>query len=74
MLAAKRKERVIGRTVTLLDSITTKKGFNQVGAPPGKSIARNLEGEENTEDKIILSQRVRPKGSVNKRCLVALNT
>lgn len=74
ILAANRKERVTGRTEMLVDSIITKKGFSQVGAPPGRSMARNLEGDENAEDRIILSQRVRPKGSVSRRCLVELNT
>ena len=40
ILADSRKERVNGRTIILVDSIRTKKGFNQSGAPPGRRFAR----------------------------------
>jgi hypothetical protein len=36
MLAARRNDRVIGRTVTLVVSISTKNGLSQSGAPSGK--------------------------------------
>ena len=42
ILAAKRKERVKGRTKILTVSIITKNGFNQSGAPPGRSDAAHL--------------------------------
>jgi hypothetical protein len=35
MLAAKRKDRVSGRTRILVDSIRTRNGFSHVGAPSG---------------------------------------
>ena len=42
ILAASRKERVIGRTVTLIVSMMTRKGLSQSGAPPGRSLATHL--------------------------------
>lgn len=39
MLAARRKERVIGRTKVLTVSTITRKGFRAAGAPPGSSMA-----------------------------------
>jgi len=74
MLAARRKDRVIGRADALEDSTRTRKGFNQEGAPPGNSIAINFIGREKIEDRIRLNQRVRPNENVNKRWLVKLNT
>jgi len=44
MFAARRKERVIGRTVILVVSINTKNGFNQSGAPSGRKWAINILG------------------------------
>jgi len=46
MFAASRKERVIGRTENLDVSTMTKNGFNQGGAPPGRSMAINFIGRE----------------------------
>ena len=40
MLAARRTVRVIGRTRILMVSIRIRAGFNQVGAPPGRRLAR----------------------------------
>jgi len=39
ILAANRNDNVIGRTKVLKVSTKTKKGFNQLGAPPGRSCA-----------------------------------
>jgi len=36
MLAASRNERVKGRTIILVVSISTRNGFNQSGAPSGR--------------------------------------
>jgi len=45
ILAASRKDSVKGRTIVLKVSITTRKGFNQLGACPGKRRAINTIGE-----------------------------
>lgn len=74
MLAARRKERVIGRTENLEDSTRTRNGFNQAGAPPGRSMAMNFIGFEKMEDRMMDSQRVRPKAKVKRRWLERLNT
>lgn len=44
ILAANRKDRVIGRADALEDSTRTRKGLSQDGAPPGSSIAINFIG------------------------------
>lgn len=36
MLAASRKDRVIGRTTVLIVSMRTRNGFSQIGAPSGR--------------------------------------
>jgi len=72
MLAARRKERVTGRTEKLEDSTTTRNGFSQAGAPPGRSMAINFIGRESIEDRIVLSQSVSPKEKVKRRWLVGL--
>jgi len=36
ILAARRNDKVIGRTVTLVVSIRTRKGLSQSGAPSGR--------------------------------------
>jgi len=74
IFAASRKERVIGRTENLDDSTSTRKGFNQGGAPPGSRLAINFIGREEMEDIIILSHRVMPKANVNNRWLDRLKT
>lgn len=43
-LAASRKASVSGRTIILIDSISTNKGFSHPGAPPGKILARVSKG------------------------------
>lgn len=72
MFAARRKERVIGRTEKLEDSTITRNGFSQDGAPPGRSVAVNFMGRDVMEDKMMLSHRVRPKEKVNRRWLESL--
>lgn len=72
ILAARRNERVIDRTDTLVDSTRTKNGFSHEGAPPGRSIAMNFMGKERIEDKMRLSHRVHPNEKVNRRWLVIL--
>ena len=42
ILAAKRKDKVIGRTIILTVSIKIKNGFNQLGAPDGRRDASTL--------------------------------
>ena len=58
----------------LVDSITTRNGFNQFGAPPGKIEAMNFIGLNIIDDIINLSQRVRPYDRVRMRWLVRLKT
>lgn len=72
IFAARRKDRVIGRTEALEDSIRTRKGLSQDGAPPGRSIAINFIGEDRREDMIKLNQSVRPNENVMTRCLEVL--
>lgn len=74
MLAASRNDRVRGRTVTLTDSINTRNGFNQVGAPSGRKWAINIIGNFIKDDPIIDIQSGRPRISVMIRCLDDLNT
>lgn len=74
MLAARRKERVRGRAEALDVSTSTRKGFNQEGAPPGRSMAMNFIGREKMEERISLNHSVKPKEKVNRRWLVRLNT
>ena len=72
MLAASRKDKVIGRTEMLVVSIKTKKGLSQKGAPPGRIPAANLEGEFTKEDKIRASHKGRASVRVKNRCLEVL--
>jgi hypothetical protein len=72
MLAASRKDKVIGRTEILVVSIKTRNGFNQKGAPPGRIPAAKLEGEFTTEERIKANQRGRAKVRVKNRCLDVL--
>ena len=44
MLAARRKDRVRGRTITLVVSIRTKNGLSQSGAPSGRKWAVDFLG------------------------------
>lgn len=72
MLAAKRNERVIGRTVTLVVSISTKNGFNQSGAPSGRKWAIDFFADLVNLDMIIANHRGSPKISVKIRWLDVL--
>jgi hypothetical protein len=67
MFAASRNERVIGRTKILKVSTRTKKGFNHLGAPPGRSEAAAVEGEVATPEIIIPIHMGRPRERLNKR-------
>jgi len=67
MFAASRKERVAGRTVILVDSMATRKGFNHRGAPPGSREARNLVGLLMKADSIRANQAGKPREAVNTR-------
>jgi len=65
---------VIGRTNILKDSARTKNGFNQSGAPLGRILAANLEGELKIDDRISLNHRGRASDRVKYKCLEVLNT
>lgn len=73
ILAANRKASVKGRTLILIVSIITRKGFNQVGAPPGSKVATVLYGALVTDDIIIPSQRGRANTNVNDKWVVVEN-
>jgi len=73
MFAANRKERVIGRTAVLRVSTSVRKGFNQAGAPAGRSAAKKDVGANVKEEIIKANHNGKPKVKVNKRCLVTLN-
>ena len=67
MLAARRNDRVIGRTMIEDDSINTRNGFNQSGAPSGKRWAMVFFGDVVVLDKMSISHIGRPILSVNRR-------
>lgn len=73
ILAASRKERVIGRTRILIDSIRTSAGASHLGAPDGSRFAANSFGEFEREDIIKPSQRGNPNDRVSIRWEVNLN-
>lgn len=64
MLAASRKDRVTGRKMILVVSISTKKGFNHEGAPPGSNEAAAVEGEYDLPDRIRDSHKGTPNENV----------
>ena len=68
ILAASRKDRVIGRTIILIDSIITRAGFNHEGAPLGSRLAINVVGDSIKDEKIRLNHIGRPNESVRRRC------
>lgn len=72
ILAASRKDKVIGRTEILVVSIKTKNGFNQKGAPPGRMPAAKLEGELITDDIMRASHNGRANVKVKNRWLEVL--
>lgn len=72
MFAASRNDRVAGRTVTLLDSISTRNGFSHRGAPLGSRAAKNFIGALQKEDRIRVNHMTKPKESVSSRWLEEL--
>ena len=64
ILAASRKDKVIGRARILTVSTSTRKGFSQSGAPPGRSPAVKVLGAYKTPDKIKENHIVNPRGNV----------
>jgi hypothetical protein len=62
----------MGRTVILVDSISTKNGFNQSGAPSGRKWAIDFIRDLKNLDMIIDNHRGRPKIRVKIKCLDVL--
>jgi hypothetical protein len=73
MFAASRKDSVSGRTITLVDSIRTRNGFSQSGAPSGRKCAVDCLGACVNLEIIILNHSGNPIVSVIIRCLERLN-
>lgn len=73
ILAAKRNERVSGRTIILVVSIRTKNGFSQSGAPSGRKWATEALNDLVNLDRTILSHTGSPIVKVKMRCLDVLN-
>lgn len=73
MLAAKRNDKVIGRTKILVVSISTRNGFNQSGAPSGRKWATEALGDLEKDERIILNHNGKPNLRVKIKCLVVLN-
>jgi hypothetical protein len=69
ILAASRNDRVIGRTDTLIVSISTKNGFSHSGAPSGRKCAVDFLGLNANVDTIILNHIGSPIVSVKIKCL-----
>ncbi len=74
ILAASRKDRVMGRTIILRVSTRTKNGLSQSGAPPGSRPAVKDVGAYSAPDSSRESQIVRPRGIVIIRWLENLKT
>lgn len=72
MFAASRNDRVRGRTVILVVSINTRKGFNQSGAPSGRKWATNILGNLVSLDRIMDIHSGRPRARVKIKCLDVL--
>jgi len=73
ILAARRNDRVAGRTIILVVSIKTRNGLSQSGAPSGRKWATDALGDLEKDDIIILIHRGRPSVKVKIRCLEVLN-
>lgn len=73
MLATNRTDKVTGRTIILIVSINTKKGFNQSGAPPGNNPAIKVEGELKKLDIIKDNHKGSPNIKLNTICLEYAN-
>lgn len=69
ILAASRNDRVIGRTDTLIVSISTRKGLSHSGAPSGRKWAIDFFGLKAKDEIISLSHIGRPIDSVKIKCL-----
>ena len=74
MLAVRRTESVIGRTIILTVSIRTKNGFKGAGAPIGNKPATTELGLKNTPETIKDNHKGRPKERETAKCLVELKT
>ena len=74
ILAASRNDRVTGRTLILIVSIITRKGFSQSGAPPGKRLAIHFLVSNTIPEIIRDIHRGRPNLNVKIRCLENPNT
>src|SRR6218665_3482235 len=72
MLAARRNDRVKGRTITLVVSMRTRNGLSQSGAPSGRKWAVDFFGFLANLDKMSLNQMGRPRVKVKIRCLEVL--
>lgn len=72
MFAANRNDRVRGRTSTLVDSINTRNGFNQSGAPSGRKWAVDALGLNLNLEIISLNHMGSPRDRVVIKCLVEL--
>jgi hypothetical protein len=69
IFAASRKDSVIGRTMILVVSISTKNGFSHSGAPSGKKCATDFLGECANDEMIIDNHIGSPIDRVIIRCL-----
>lgn len=69
IFAANRKDKVIGRTIILVDSIITRNGLSHSGAPSGRKWAVDFLGEYENEEISILIHKGNPIVSVIIRCL-----
>lgn len=67
MLAARRKDKVIGRKENLEDSTAVRNGFNHAGAPLGRSEAIKVIGRDKIEERAELNHKVNPKERVKSR-------
>ena len=74
MLAASRKDSVMGRRRILAVSIMMSGGLSHAGAPEGNREAAKYEGELITEETMRASHIGSPRLSVNRRCLVGPKT
>jgi hypothetical protein len=72
IFAARRNDKVIGRTEILVVSISTRNGFNQSGAPSGRKWAINILGNLDNLDKIMDIHRGNPNTSVKIKWLEVL--
>ena len=67
IFAARRNDKVIGRTIILIDSINTKNGFNHNGAPSGNKWAIKVFSLNINLDIIILIHSGNPITNVNNK-------